>query len=49
MEKDLPEIIKQVGFEFDWNEEDVWKLDYPVEETDISLLEWHFDIPFWNG
>lgn len=48
MKKELPKIIKEVGFEFDWDEKDVWKLDYPVEEIDISLLEWHFNIPFWN-
>lgn len=45
---EIPNIIKEVGFDFDWDEEDVWKLDYPIEEIEISLLEWHFDIPFWD-
>lgn len=47
-EKKLPKIIKEVGFDFHWSEKKVWALDVPVEEVDISELEWHFDIPFWN-
>ncbi len=47
MEK-IPKIIKEVGFDFSWDEEKVWQLDVPVEEMDISELEWHFTIPFWN-
>lgn len=43
----LPKIIQDVGFDFHWASEKVWKLDVPVEEVDISELEWHFDIPFW--
>ena len=42
-----PKIIDEVGFDFHWEEEKVWALDVPVEEMDISELEWHFDIPFW--
>lgn len=48
MKNKLPQIIKDVGFDFNWSEEKVWALDVPVEEMDISELEWHFDIPFWN-
>jgi len=44
----VPESVLEYGFDFDWDEEDVWELDYPTEEIDISKLEWHFDIPFWN-
>lgn len=42
-----PKIIDEVGFDFHWEEEKVWALDVPVEEMDMSELEWHFDIPFW--
>lgn len=45
----IPAIIEEVGFDFSWNEEDVWRLDYPIEEMDISILEWNLDIPFWDG
>jgi hypothetical protein len=45
--KKLPKIIKDVGFDFHWEEKKVWDLDLPVEEMDLSELEWHFDIPFW--
>ena len=44
----IPKVIEEVGFDFDWVEEKVWKLNYPVEEIDTKDLEWHFDIPFWN-
>jgi|GEM_PF-1160873 len=43
---EIPKIIKDVGFDFNWEEEKVWALDIPVEEIDISELTWHFDIPF---
>lgn len=47
MNKKLPKIIEEVGFDFHWSEEKVWALDVPVEEMDIKDLEWHFDTPFW--
>lgn len=50
MKENIPQIIKDVGFDFDWNEEKVWALDVPTEEMDISELIWHFDIPFlWEA
>ena len=48
MEKILPKIIKEVGFDFSWSEKKVWALDVPVEKIDIKELKWHFEIPFWN-
>jgi len=46
----IPQIIKDVGFDFDWSEEKVWALDVPTEEIDIHELTWHFDIPFlWEN
>ena len=47
-QENIPQIIKDVGFDFDWSERKVWALDVSVEEMDIKQLEWHFDIPFWN-
>ncbi|MGD0328258.1 MAG: hypothetical protein ABSB00_00915 [Minisyncoccia bacterium] len=50
MKEDIPQIIKDVGFDFSWSEEKVWALDVPVEEMAISELVWHFTIPFlWEG
>ena len=46
MRDDLPVIIKEVGFDFDWENESVWNLDIPVSEMEIDKLTWHFDIPF---
>ena len=50
MQKDIPQIIKDVGFDFNWDEKKVWDLDFPIEVIDINDLIWHFDIPFmWYG
>lgn len=46
--KEIPNSVLEYGFDFDWDEKDVWKLEYPTQEIDIEILEWHFDIPFWN-
>src|SRR3989344_3597195 len=43
----MPDVIKNVGFDFNWSEEKVWALKLPVEDMSIKELEWHFDIPFW--
>lgn len=49
MNRELPEIIKQVGFDFSWDEERVWRLNVPADKIPITDLEWHFDIPFiWS-
>lgn len=48
MTQKIPQIIKDVGFDFDWSEEKVWALDEPATEMPIDELAWHFDIPFWN-
>ena len=45
----VPPIIKEVGFDFSWDNQRVWALDVPVSKMSISELEWHFDIPFlWH-
>jgi len=45
----MPESIKAVGFDFNWDEKKVWKINAPVEEMDISELLWHLDVPFlWS-
>lgn len=44
---ELPKIIKEVGFDFNWSEEKVWALDMPVEYMGVAELEWHLDVPFW--
>ena len=50
MNKNIPQIIKDVGFDFSWDEKKVWALDYKAEEMLIDELVWHFDIPFhWYG
>jgi len=46
MRKDIPKVIKDVGFDFSWDNKKVWALDIPVTEMEIGDLIWHFDIPF---
>lgn len=49
MNRQLPNIIKEVGFDFSWDERKVWALDIPTEEMPIHELTWHFDVPFiWS-
>ena len=42
--KRIPKIIKDVGFDFNWSENKAWALDYHIEEMPISELSWHFEI-----
>lgn len=44
----VPESILEYGFDFDWDEQDVWKLNYTTQEIGTEILEWHLDRPFWN-
>lgn len=46
--KKVPKIINEVGFDFHWDNKKIWALNIPVEKIDISELEWHFTVPFWN-
>lgn len=44
-----PQIIEDVGFDFHWDVEKVWKLNIPTEEISIDELTWHFNVPFlWS-
>jgi hypothetical protein len=45
MSRELPDIIKEVGFDFSWDERKVWELDVSAEEMPIDELTWHFDVP----
>ncbi|MFH1649346.1 MAG: hypothetical protein ABIA93_02265 [Candidatus Woesearchaeota archaeon] len=45
-----PKIIRDVGFDFEWDNKKVWALDVPVTEMPIDKLSWHFDVPFlWEN
>jgi hypothetical protein len=45
---ELPKEIKEQGMDFHWDKNKLWELDIPVEEMDVSLLEWQLDLPFWH-
>jgi len=50
MNNEIPQIIKDVGFDFSWDEKKVWDLDVPIEKMRIEDLVWHFNIPFlWEN
>lgn len=40
-------VIQRYWYSIDWEVEDLWALDLPVEEVPISALEWHLDVPVW--
>ena len=45
---EIPASVLANGLDFDWDEQDVWALDYPAQEIPIEQLTWHFAVPFWN-
>lgn len=48
MTNQLPDIIKENGFDFRWDIEKVWALDIPIENIPVSELNWILDLPFWS-
>jgi len=48
MNKQIPQIIKDHGFDFYWDIKKVWALDIPVEDMDVKELDWILDLPFWT-
>lgn len=50
MNEEIPQIIKDMGFDFDWDEEKVWSLVVTSEEMNINEITWHLDVPFlWEN
>jgi hypothetical protein len=49
MSSGMPEVIRRNGFDFDWDEREIWRLALPVEEMPVAWLDWHFDLPFWDN
>ena len=49
MEKILPDIIKENGFDFWWDNQKVHQLNVPVEQISVIELDWIFDLPFWSN
>jgi hypothetical protein len=50
MQEEIPQVIKDVGFDFRWDVEKVWALNLPTQTMNINELAWHFNIPFlWEG
>ena len=44
-----PKIIQDIGFDFSWETEKVWRLNEPTVVLPIEGFLWHFDIPFWES
>ncbi len=44
---ELPPVIEQYWYAFDWNVEALWALDLPTERFPIDKLLWHLDVPIW--
>lgn len=49
VERKLPDVIKEVGFDFSWDKKKVWRLELPAESMPMPELIWHFEVPFlWS-
>jgi len=46
--KQLPKEIREHGMDFHWDNQKMWLLDIPVEEIDVSEIDWVLDLPFWG-
>ncbi len=44
----MPDIHKQLGFDFWWDTQKLWEVDLPVEEMATSDFLWMLEIPFWD-
>ena len=44
----LPKEIREQGFDFHWDKNKLWVLDIPIEDIDVSELDWQLDLPFWD-
>jgi hypothetical protein len=44
---ELPEVIAEYWYAFDWNVEALWALDLPAERFPLKKLIWHLDVPLW--
>lgn len=44
---ELPSVIVQYWYAFDWDVEALWARDLPVETIPSARLEWLLDVPVW--
>ncbi len=49
MQIQLPEEIRSFYFEFNWENQKVWRLSADAEESPIAEHLWHLDYPFWSS
>lgn len=43
-----PQIIKDTGFEFNWDDKKVWAISIKTEKMPLKKLLWHLEIPIWE-
>lgn len=52
-EREIPSIIKEVGFDFPFDFENdprkIWVLELPVIILPTARLAWHLELPFWSS
>jgi len=44
----VDDIFKGIRFDFRWSLDRLWALDISSEEMEISDLDWHIELPFWD-
>lgn len=45
----MPQITKDLGFDFWWDTQKLWAFYAPVIDVEIEKLEWLFELPFWDN
>ena len=43
------DLIERYLYAFDWDVETIWTLELPVQERDLTALEWILTAPVWSG
>ena len=48
IKREVPPIIREKGLNFHWDNHKVWSLDIPIEDMNVSELDWILHTPFWQ-
>ncbi|MFD2177169.1 hypothetical protein [Veronia pacifica] len=49
MSKYIPKELEKFILPFNWDVKKVWELPAPIEDAEMSVFEFMFDLPFWSS
>ena len=44
-----PKRAARPALGYSWGRDQLWALDLPCREVELSSLRWHFELPWWRG